>query len=39
MSEVPSTLKEKLAHELVNAKLIALSDVESAIKPETRIGP
>jgi hypothetical protein len=39
MSEVPSTLKQKLAHELANAKLIALSDVKSAIKPETRIGP
>jgi hypothetical protein len=31
MSEVPSTLKQGLAHELANAKLIALSDVGGAI--------
>jgi hypothetical protein len=31
MSEVPSALKQVLAHELVNAKLITLSDVRGAI--------
>jgi hypothetical protein len=39
MSEVPSALKQGLTHELVNAKLIALSDVEGAIDAETRIDP